>query len=264
LLRALPRVRLSRAVGRLCDRTLPRGVSDSIVRAYSRAYRVNLDEAADCPDGYCSFDAFFTRRLRDGARSVSSDPVVSPADGVLSAVGSIDPGMRLWVKGRPYDVGDLIADPVFAERYRGGEFAVVYLAPGDYHRVHSPVEGRIVQVRGIPGDLFPVNAIGERHVPRLFVENSRVAIQLDTNGLGQVMAVMVGAVIVGRMSATGVDAPDVPPGVHRIEPPIPVERGGEIGIFHLGSTVVLLLEPGLHVQRRPGRILYGESLVKPA
>ena len=112
------------------------------MRAYSRAYRVNLDEAADCPDGYCSFDAFFTRRLRDGARSVSSDPVVSPADGVLSAVGSIDPGMRLWVKGRPYEVGDLIADPIFAERYRGGEFAVVYLAPGDYHRVHSPVDGQ--------------------------------------------------------------------------------------------------------------------------
>jgi len=234
------------------------------VRAYSRAYRVNLDEAADCPDGYCSFDAFFTRRLREGARSVSTDPVVSPADGVLSAVGSIDPGMRLWVKGRPYDVGDLIADPVFAERYRGGEFAVVYLAPGDYHRVHSPVEGSIVQVRGIAGDLFPVNAIGERHVPRLFVENSRVAIQLDASALGQVMAVMVGAVIVGRMSATGVDAPDVPPGVHRIAPPIPVERGGEIGIFHLGSTVVLLLEPGVHLERRPGRILYGESLVKPA
>ena len=91
-----------------------------------------------------------------------------------------------------------------------------------------------------------------------------MAIQLDAGGLGQVMAVMVGAVIVGRMSATGVDAPDVPPGVHRMEPPIPVERGGEIGIFHLGSTVVLLLEPGVRIERRPGRILYGESLVRPA
>lgn len=264
LLRALPRVRISRAVGRLCDRALPRGVSDSIVRAYSRAYGVDLNEAEDCPDGYCSFDAFFTRKLREGARTVSSDAVVSPADGVLSAVGSIDPGMRLWVKGRPYDAGDLIGDPVFAERYRGGEFAVVYLAPGDYHRVHSPVSGAITQVRGIPGDLFPVNRIGERHVPRLFVENSRVAIQIETPALGQVMAVMVGAVIVGRMSATGIDAPDVPPGVHRFEPPIPVERGSEIGVFHLGSTVVLLLEKGVHIERQPGRIRYGESLVKPA
>jgi phosphatidylserine decarboxylase len=239
-------------------------VSDSIVRAYSRAYRVNLDEAADCPDGYCSFDAFFTRRLREGAREVSADALVSPADGRLSVVGTIDAGMRLLVKGRPYDVAELIGDPLAAERYRGGQFAVVYLAPGDYHRVHSPVAGAIVEVRGIPGDLYPVNAIGERHVPRLFVENSRVAIQIATPELGRVMAVMVGAVIVGRMSVTGIDAPDVPPGVHRFDPPLPIERGGELGIFHLGSTVVLLLEPGIHLKREVGRIRYGESLVSSA
>jgi len=262
LLRALPRVRISRAVGRLCDRTLPRGVSDQIVRVYSRAYGVNLDEAVDCPDGYCSFDAFFTRRLREGARAVSSDAVVSPADGRLSSVGPIDPGLRILVKGRPYDVGDLIGDPVLADRYRGGEFGVVYLAPGDYHRVHSPVAGRIVTVRGIPGDLYPVNSIGERHVPRLFVENSRVAIQIEAPGLGHVMAVMVGAVIVGRMSVTGIDAPDVPPGLHRFDPPLAIERGGELGMFHLGSTVVVLLEPGTHIERRLGRIRYGESLLK--
>jgi phosphatidylserine decarboxylase len=190
--------------------------------------------------------------------------VVSPADGRLSAVGAIDPGMRLWVKGRPYDVSDLIDDPALAERYRGGQFAVVYLAPGDYHRVHSPVAGNLLAVRGIPGDLFPVNAIGERHVPRLFVENSRVAIQVDAPGLGQVMTVMVGAVIVGRMSVTGIDAPDVPPGLHRFEPPLSLERGSEIGMFHLGSTVVVLLEPGVQIQREPSRIRYGESLLRPA
>jgi phosphatidylserine decarboxylase len=122
------------------------------VRAYSRAYRVNLDEAADCPGGYGSFDAFFTRALREGAREVSTDAVVSPADGRLSALGAIDPGIRLWVKGRPYEVGDLIGDNELAERYRGGQFAVVYLAPGDYHRVHSPVAGSLVAARGIPGD----------------------------------------------------------------------------------------------------------------
>ena len=116
LLRALPRVRISRAVGRLCERSLPRGVSEQIVRVYSRAYGVNLDEAADCPGGYGSFDAFFTRQLREGARAISSDAVVSPADGRLSSVGPIDPGLRILVKGRPYDVGDLIGDPVLADR----------------------------------------------------------------------------------------------------------------------------------------------------
>lgn len=223
---------------------------------------MNLDEAADCPGGYGSFDAFFTRPLREGARAVSSDAVVSPADGRLSSVGPIDPGLRILVKGRPYDVGDLIGDPVLADRYRGGEFCVVYLAPGDYHRVHSPVAGQIVTVRGIPGDLYPVNSIGERHVPRLFVENSRVAIQIDAPGLGHVMAVMVGAVIVGRMSVTGIDASDVPPGLHRFDPPLAIERGGELGMFHLGSTVVVLLEPGTHIERKLGRIRYGESLLK--
>lgn len=243
---------------------LPPTVANSIVRAYSRAYGVNLDEAADCPGGYCSFDAFFTRALREGAREVSADAVVSPSDGRLSAVGTIDPGIRLWVKGRPYDVGDLIGDNELAERYRGGQFAVVYLAPGDYHRVHSPVAGSLGCVRGIAGDLFPVNSIGERHVPRLFVENSRVAIHLQTPELGRVIAVMVGAVIVGRMSVTGIDAPDVPPGLHTFDPPLPIERGDEIGIFHLGSTVVLLLEPGVQLERPTGRIRYGESLLRPA
>lgn len=225
---------------------------------------MNLEEAAECPGGYCSFDAFFTRALRAGARKVSSDGVVSPADGRLSAIGVIDPGIRLWVKGRPYEVGDLIGDDQLAERYRGGQFAVVYLAPGDYHRVHSPVSGTMLAARGIPGDLFPVNSIGERHVPQLFVQNSRVAIHLDAPGFGRVIAVMVGAVIVGRMSVTGIDAADVPPGLHVFEPPRAIERGDEIGIFHLGSTVVVLLEPGIQLERQPGRILYGESLLRPA
>lgn len=262
IIRALPRVRISRAVGRLCDRPLPRNVSTPIFRAYCRAYGVNLDEAEPAPDGYGSFDAFFTRPLRPGARSISTDAVVSPADGRLSATGRIDAGARLFVKGKPYEVGELIGDPADAARYSGGEFAVVYLAPGDYHRVHSPVDGRVCLVRGIPGDLYPVNRIGERHVPRLFVRNSRAAIVIDTAGLGRVTVVMVGAVIVGRITVSGIDAPDVPPGAHPLDRP--VARGDEIGIFHLGSTVVLLLQPGVSIARPLGVVRYGESLLRPA
>lgn len=261
LLRALPRVRLSRAVGRLCDRELPSPVATHLLRVYCRAYGVNLDEAEPC-GGYPSFDAFFTRTLRSGARNVSADSLVSPADGRLSAAGRIDAGARLFVKGQAYEVGELTGDPSDAARYTGGEFAVVYLAPGDYHRVHSPADGQVTLVRGIPGDLYPVNRIGELHVPGLFVRNSRVQIVLETRGLGRVSVVMVGAVIVGRITVTGVDAPDVPPGEHRFEPARNVVRGDELGIFHLGSTVVLLLEPGVSVTRQLGKIRYGDSLLR--
>lgn len=262
LLRVIPRVRISRAVGRLCDRPLPQTVSKTIVHAYSRAYGVNLEEAEPNEAGYGSFDEFFTRPLRAGARNISSDAVVSPADGQLSVVGRVDAGARLFVKGQPYEVGELIGDVTDAARYSGGEFAVIYLAPGDYHRVHSPVDGTVSLVRAIAGDLYPVNTIGQLHVPRLFVRNSRAAIAIDTNGLGRVTVVLVGAVIVGRITVTGIDAPDVPPGVHTLGHPI--TRGGEVGAFHLGSTVVVLLEPGISVSRPLGRVRYGESLLRPA
>jgi phosphatidylserine decarboxylase len=262
LLRALPRVRLSRAVGRLCDRELPSPVATHLLRVYCRAYGVNLDEAEPCSGGYPSFDAFFTRTLREGARTISSDALVSPADGRLSAAGRIDAGARLFVKGQAYEVGELTGDPSDAARYTGGEFAVVYLAPGDYHRVHSPADGQVTLVRGIAGDLYPVNRIGELHVPGLFVRNSRVQIVLETRGLGRISVVMVGAVIVGRITVTGIDASDVPPGEHRFDPAREVMRGDELGIFHLGSTVVLLLEPGVSVTRQLGKIRYGDSLLK--
>lgn len=262
LIRALPRVRLSRAVGRLCERDLPSSVAKQLFSVYSRAYGVNMEEASPQPDGYPSFDAFFTRTLREGARSISSDALVSPADGLLSSLGRVDPGARLFVKGQPYEVSELTGDAADAPRYSGGEFAVIYLAPGDYHRVHAPVAGTIRFVRKIAGDLYPVNRIGERYVPQLFVRNSRVVFPIETPGFGRVTAIMVGAVIVGRITATGLDFPDVPEGEHAFAEPRVIERGDEIGIFHLGSTVVLLLEPGLSVPRPVGKIRYGESLLK--
>lgn len=263
LLRALPRVRLSRAVGQLCELPLPAPVSRAVMGAYSRAYRVNLDEAMAEPGPYPSFDAFFTRPLREGARLVSSDAVVCPADGKLSSCGRVDSGSRIFVKGQHYDVGELIGDAKDAARYSGGEFAVVYLAPGDYHRVHSPVDGEITQVRGIAGDLFPVNAIGERHFPQLFVRNHRAAIVIDTRGLGRVTVVMVGAVIVGRITITALPGrPSALPGVHPVSPPQHVARGDEIGMFHLGSTAVVLLEPGVSVGRSLGKVRFGESLLR--
>jgi phosphatidylserine decarboxylase len=261
ILRALPRVHISRAVGRLCDQPIPSGLARAVERAYCRAYRVNMDEAEGLLGSYPSFDAFFTRPLRKGARSISSDPVVSPADGKLSCFGRVDVGARIHVKGQLYEVGELIGDEHDAKRYSGGQFAVVYLAPGDYHRVHSPVDGKVTLLRGMPGDLYPVNSIGERYVPQLFVRNNRVAIVVDTETLGRVTVVMVGATIVGRISVTALPGPAVPPGTHAIEPGLPVARGDELGMFHLGSTAVVLFEPGPTLTRPTGVVRLGQSLV---
>ncbi len=259
IIRALPRVPLSRAVGRLCEKPLPVSVSKIVQSIYCSVYDVNLDEA-ESPGPYPNFDAFFTRPLRSGVRPISEDSIVSPADGKLSAAGPVDHGSRIVVKKQAYDVAELVGDAEDGRRYRGGSFGVVYLAPCDYHRVHSPVDGEITCVRGIPGDLYPVNTIGEEHIDGLFVRNNRVAICIDTKDMGRVTVVLVGATIVGRISVSVIPEPAVPPGETKLKTPSAVRRGDEIGIFHLGSTAVVLLEPGLSVGRELGVILMGQSL----
>ena len=265
ILRVLPRVRITRAVGRLCDARLPKAVANAVVSAYVRAYDVNLEDTV-APDGaFPSFDAFFTRALRDGARPVAAGEgaIVSPADGRLDDIGPVHAGGKFTIKGRDYTVADLVGDPGEVARYEGGQFAIVYLSPRDYHRVHSPVEGRVTLIRSLPGDLYPVNSIGEKHIPQLFVRNHRAAIVIDTRGLGRVTVVMVGAVIVGRITLTALPGrPSAEPGLHLVKPAKRVARGEEIGMFHLGSTAVVLLEPGVSVGRPLGKVRFGESLLR--
>ncbi len=247
LLRVLPRAGITRAVGRLVDAALPARVSTAVVGLYARAYDVDMHEAAPQDGPFASFDAFFTRALREGARPAEAPPeaFVSPADGRVEALGPVEIGGRIQVKGKPYTCADLVGDAEDARRYEGGQFAVVYLSPRDYHRVHAPVGGVVRAVRSMPGDYYPVNAIGERHIPGLFSRNRRVAILIDTEAHGRVTVVMVSAMIVGRVSVTGIDARDVPLGDHAIAPELRLARGDEIGIFHLGSTAVVFVEPGV-------------------
>lgn len=261
LIRALPRVPLSKAVGRLCEQSLPVPISKLVQKIYCAAYEVNLGEA-ESPGPYPSFDAFFTRPLRSGVRPIADDKLVSPADGKLSAAGPVDAGARIVVKKQAYDVAELLGHAEDGRRYRGGQFGVVYLAPSDYHRVHSPVDGRITCVRGIPGDLYPVNSIGEEHIEGLFVRNNRVCICIDTETMGRVSVVMVGATIVGRISVSVIPEPAVPPGETRLTPGRAVARGDEIGMFHLGSTAVVLCEPGVAIGRGLGVVRMGESLAR--
>ena len=268
ILRALPRTRVSRAVGRLCDTPLPPGLSRAVVSLYVRAYGIDLGECQPRDGAYESFDQFFTRELRPGLRTICSNDkeIASPADGTIEAIGPIDEAGTLVVKKQRYTVTDLIGDAADAERYAGGQFAIVYLSPRDYHRVHSPVDGEITRVRSMPGDLFPVNSIGERHVPLLFSKNRRVAIVIDTAALGRVTLVMVGAIIVGRITVNAIPGQDVPLGDHIISPPRPLRKGQEVGIFHLGSTAIVFVPRGAAARfaRATGPVRLGQSLAGEA
>ncbi len=144
-------------------------------------------------------------------------------------------------------MGEILGDPAEAGRYEGGSFFVVYLAPADYHRVHAPVTGPVVRARHVPGTLFPVNAIGTTHVPRLFARNERVAVFQRSESHGEVATVLVGAVGVGRISVTFDDIVTnrgARSGVRRYgEAAPPMDRGEELGVFHLGSTVIVFVGP---------------------
>lgn len=264
LLRLLPRARITHAVGRLADGEFHPLLVSTVVNLYVKAYKVDLEDSVPPPGAFASFDAFFTRKLRQGVRPECADPnaIVSPADGRMACGGDVSAGGKLKIKGRDYRVEDLVGDPAEAARYDGGQFVVVYLSPRDYHRVHSPVAGVVSLIRSLPGDLYPVNSIGEEHVPSLFSTNRRVAIVIDTPSNGRVTVVMVGAMIVGRITVSVIEGSDVPLGTHVIDPPQPVVRGGEIGVFHLGSTAVVFVEKGAAPpwDMTPRAIRMGEQL----
>lgn len=260
ILRVLPKEQISHVVGRLCEQPLPSLVSSVVSRLYSRAFDVDVSEAVAPHGSYRSFDAFFTRPLRSGVRPIDDATITSPSDGRLSAMGPVDDASRIFVKGQPYEVAELLGSEEDAARFIGGQFAVVYLSPRDYHRVHSPVDGQVTNIRAIEGELFPVNAIGEQHIPKLFVRNRRVVINIDSEELGRVALVMVGAVIVGKISVNVLGQGDVPEGSHPVLPAMPVRQGDELGAFHLGSTCVLLIPSKSAFRVNEGPVRMGQAL----
>lgn len=249
ILEKLPRERITRLVGRAAERPVPHAVLDPVLSLYVRAFSVDMGEAEVPREGFASFNDFFTRRLRDGRRVVDGDPdaLVSPADGRLDDDGPVDAESRFLVKGQTYDAAELLGSHEEARGFDGGRYAIVYLSPRDYHRVHSPTAGVVRRVRHLPGTLYPVNAIGVEHVPRLFARNERVVVYLDTPRFGTIAVVFVGAFIVGRITLTIAGPPRPPHGgapVERTWDPARaprMERGDELGAFLLGSTVVMLM-----------------------
>ncbi len=270
-LRFIPRKRISRALGAAADVHAPRPLVGRAVDAFIRVYGVDLAEAVVPEGGFATFDDFFTRRLVPGARPVDPDPVaiVSPADGRVDDLGPIDLAATLTVKGKLYDVADLLSDAEAAAHYEGGTFFIVYLAPRDYHRVHAPVDGPVERVRYVPGTLFPVNSIGTEHVPRVFARNERVTIVQRSPRFGEITTVMVGAIGVGRIGLafdelrTNVGAK---PGVRSYGAAAPrLRKGDELGVFHLGSTAVVFVPPGQKLDftiDRGAKVRMGEAVAR--
>lgn len=248
-LRLVPRKRLSRTLGRLALLRGPRSVVRAAIAAYVHAYDVDMTEVDVPPDGFRTFDEFFTRRLRPGTREIDPDPraLSCPADGRLEGMGRISMGADLLVKHTRYSARSLLGSEQAASVYRGGRFFVVYLSPKDYHRVHAPTEGAVRSVRYIPGTLFPVNSIGSEHVPQLLARNERVVVVQSGKTHGQVATILVGALGVGRIGlafdSLQTNRGDAPGERTYGDAPLPLDRGAELGVFHQGSTVVVMTAP---------------------
>jgi phosphatidylserine decarboxylase len=249
--RIFPKRALSGAIGWGGSRNLPNALRGAMLSRFARIYGIDPSEAEKPIGDYCGFDEFFTRRLRPGARPVDrgAGRVVSTSDGTIVESGLAEAGKLLQAKGVLFSVEELVGEAEAAKRLEGGAYFITYLSPKDYHRVHSPVAGRVVGWRHIPGVLFPVNARSVNREPRLFVGNERFVTFIEGEA-GFAVVVMVAAVGVGHVTAAYDDevATHRPSfqraSQRRYDEPRPIERGGELGIFHLGSTAIVVFEPG--------------------
>jgi len=269
---AIPQHALSRAVHRLArSRAVP--VKNALIRAFVRAYRPRLDEAAEPnPFAYRSFNDFFTRALRPDARPVASGAttLVSPVDGTVSQIGYLNELTLLQAKGRHYRLPALLspAGEAWTRRLAGGAFATLYLAPFNYHRIHMPVAATLQAAWYVPGRLFSVNTTTAQAVSDLFARNERVICAFESDAGVPFAMVLVGALCVGSIATLWHG--EVTPCRPRTPRTLPVpreahlERGAEMGRFNMGSTVILLFPREALLWREPlgpaSEIVVGQAL----
>jgi phosphatidylserine decarboxylase len=251
-----PQLSLSRLAGRMANSTGTPALRHRFIRWFINRYGVNMSEAANSdPDAYLSFNDFFTRALKPGLRLIEGNEstLVSPVDGCISQLGSINGGRIFQAKGQSFSVLELLGgDQQRADLFAEGEFATIYLAPGDYHRIHMPMAGQLREMVHVPGRLFSVNPATAASVPNLFARNERVVCMFET-AAGPMALVLVGAMIVGSVETpwAGVVKPGAAPGDGGVsqqsysgEQALTFARGEEMGRFRLGSTVVVVMPKG--------------------
>jgi phosphatidylserine decarboxylase len=248
LMRLLPRAALSTLVGQATRAPLPPRLHQAAMRVFARQYRVSLEEADGSIEDFPTFARFFTRKLKPGSRPVDAAPeaVVSPVDGVVSQAGQVDRGQCLQAKGITFPLAQLLGDARQALDFEGGSFATIYLSPRDYHRFHAPLPAQVQGYHYLPGEFWPVNARSVRLTDALFAVNERLVTWMETPA-GQLAYVAVGATCVARIHAAYdrvVTHTGRPASSERYARPVPLEKGAEVGMFEMGSTVILLFQRG--------------------
>ncbi len=242
----LPKQRLTTFAGRVAG---ARGgsMTTRLIRWFVGKYGVDMSEAAN-PDlgSYKSFNDFFTRPLKAGARPLAAADFVCPVDGAISQFGAINDHHILQAKGHRFSTTELVGgDNALATEFRNGSFANLYLSPKDYHRLHMPCDGKLTRMIYVPGALFSVNPITARGVPKLFARNERVVCVFESPEYGPFVMVLVGATIVGSMATVwhGIVNPKRTTKVSEwtyADQSIVLKKGEEMGRFLLGSTIVML------------------------
>ena len=246
-MRLVPQKTLSRTVRRLASVR-----SRMAVRRFAARYGVAVEDAERPLDEYESLLEFFTRRLKPGLRPIDPDPdvLVSPVDGTVLVAGPVGTGTLFQAKGKSYTLSALLADEAAPGIFARGHYVTVYLAPRDYHRIHAPAAGIVTGCTHVPGALFPVNAAAVAQVEGLFATNERLITHLETDRFGRIDVVKVGATNVGHITAAydagvATNVGQTETTHRRYAPGIPLEKGAELGVFEMGSTVIVVTEAAL-------------------
>jgi phosphatidylserine decarboxylase len=251
ILHFLPRRTVSHLIGVLARLEFPQPLIQLIIQLFQRAYRINIDEAEKPMTEYKSLNEFFTRKLKPGLRPIQEGYAVHPADSQIAQLGIIEQGSLLQAKGITYEIAEFIGNSEKSARYEKGSYLVYYLCPTDYHRVHSPVEGLIKEIKRLGADLWPVHEESVKEIPQLFIRNERVVVSLQTQ-LGPVEVVLVGATNVGSI--------DIYKSVGDV-----VRKGEELGVFQFGSTVVMIYPKEVKVavdKIKKESVKVGQSLLR--
>ncbi len=258
-MKLLPKNAASRAFGIVTRLRIP-FVSKALRNVFANYYKLDMSEAEYPLSHYRNLGELFIRRLKPGVRPIADSEIVSPVDGVLSQTGVFDENQKLiQAKGKYYTLKDLLRNEEMAKRFEGGAFATIYLAPFNYHRIHSPVKGELVDAAYCPGTLWPVNVGSVERVEGLFCINERLTSRIRLEDGSEILVVKVGATNVGRIGVVYsdellVNAGRLPRDCKRFDwvpsTKVTFEKGGELGRFEMGSTVILVVDKKIH-ERHP-------------
>ncbi|EUJ09879.1 phosphatidylserine decarboxylase precursor [Methylophilaceae bacterium 11] len=248
----LPKQAITAIAGKLANLRCGK-LTTNVIQWFIKRYQVNMAEALNADAAsYATFNEFFTRPLKTGARPLANTAFICPVDGAISQFGTIEHNQIFQAKGHQYTTQMLLAgDEAMANAFDNGHFACLYLSPKDYHRIHMPCDGTLISMTYVPGDLFSVNPTTAANVPNLFARNERVVCEFESQQHGKFVMVLVGATIVGSMATVwhgAVGGIVNPPRSKQInvwnyeDKAIKLKQGEEMGRFLLGSTVVILFQ----------------------